>query len=266
MEHLIKSGESLSSIARIHNITLSQLLAENPQYKADPNHIRVGASLSITNSSGSQATQPEEDEQDSFAVPRGQLTFDAEGLETRGKYFSRSPHVPGAWSGVTIGRGYDMRERSANEIIDDLTYAKISQDTAEKLSSCRGLRGAKARKFLQQKNFTTLEITPAQQKALFSDTYQELEGDVIRICSKHDVVNKYGTTDWDNLHPLIKDIVVDLRYRGDYTGATREVVQPVIINNSLDELVSVMTDRHYWVNQRNVPVGRFNLRKRYVAH
>jgi len=49
----------------------------------------------------------------------GGLTFDAEGQERRGRYFSRVAHVPGPWSGVTIGRGYDLKYRKADEVVND---------------------------------------------------------------------------------------------------------------------------------------------------
>lgn len=41
------------------------------------------------------------------------MTFDQEGLENPGKkYHSRVPHVPSSSSGVTIGRGYDMKYKT----------------------------------------------------------------------------------------------------------------------------------------------------------
>lgn len=37
-------------------------------------------------------------------------------------------------SGVTFGRGYDMKHRSAGEIIADLTYVGIPLDEAKKIA------------------------------------------------------------------------------------------------------------------------------------
>lgn len=125
-------------------------------------------------------------------MPVGQLTFDAEGLEKRGPFFSRTAQVPGVFSGVTIGRGYDMGARSASEIIADLTAAGIDRATAERFAEARGLTGPQAKRFVKQKKLKQLEITPAQQKALFLIVYKELEGDVMRICKKADVVDTYG--------------------------------------------------------------------------
>ena len=125
---------------------------------------------------------------DFFVVQKGQLTFDAEGLETRGRYFSRVPHVPGPWSGVTIGRGYDMKEKSGEKIRSDLIAAAINPEIAEKFALASGLSGDKAKEFIRAHNLEQVEISPEQQKKLFITTYDELEKDVIRICNKADVV------------------------------------------------------------------------------
>ncbi|PNS09862.1 hypothetical protein COO59_20620, partial [Mixta theicola] len=59
-------------------------------------------------------------------VSQGQFTFDNEGLEhstaavpfraVPTPWFSRVLHWPGGFSGVTLGRGFDMKLRSAGEI------------------------------------------------------------------------------------------------------------------------------------------------------
>jgi hypothetical protein len=43
-------------------------------------------------------------------VAKGQATYNSEGNEG-GKYHSRKAHHPTAASGVTIGRGYDLKEK-----------------------------------------------------------------------------------------------------------------------------------------------------------
>ena len=68
--------------------------------------------------------------QDDFKVARGQLTFDAEGNEG-GKYHSRKPHVPSNNSGLTIGRGYDMKVRKVEQIAKDLMASGMDQAAAE---------------------------------------------------------------------------------------------------------------------------------------
>ena len=274
MTYRVKSGDSLSKIAREHDLSFNELLALNPRFKANPNLINVGDEIVVTPQETPSEPAPvppveppaSTGSADYFEVSMGQLTFDAEGMEVEGPYFSRRPHVPGAWSGVTIGRGYDMKERSADEILTDLTTAGVPADVASKFSACGGLMGSHAEEFLVQNDYDALLISPEQQKRLFLLTYQELEGDVLRICNKADVVAKYGSTAWATLNPYIRDIVVDLRYRGDYTPSTRQKVQPVLVNNNLTEMKQLMGDREYWVRQRRVPLDRFKRRKNYLAN
>src|SRR5262245_24213702 len=154
-----------------------------------------------------------------FLVPRGQLTFDAEGQEG-GRWHSRKPHVPSDSSGLTIGRGYDMKFRSAEQIMKQLTDAGLSQDSAKLYAGAARLSGEKAREYMHKTDLP--EITPAQQKVLFLITYDEIEKLARDQCTSEAVVKQYGDVDWDKLDPAVKAIVIDLRYRGDYTRRTRE--------------------------------------------
>lgn len=281
-QYRVKRGDSLSRIASLHELSLNQLLAMNPRYKRDPNRLAVGDRLqvpdtgkkpvNVTIATPSAPPPPQEQEQeiaasretDWFTVPMGQITFDAEGMENpRGRYHSRHPHVPGQWSGVTIGRGYDMSQRSKEAILDDLRAAGMPARNASSLSRCSGYRGDAAKRILAEKNLSDLEISPEAQYRLFLSTYEELAGDVIRICVKADVVDKYGATHWDQLDPIVKDIAIDLRYRGDYTPATRKKVQPLLVANSASRLKRLMADESYWVGVCNVPRDRFERRKNY---
>ena len=47
MTHTVKSGETLSKIAKANGITLKQLLDANPKFKPNPNRVRVGDVLNI---------------------------------------------------------------------------------------------------------------------------------------------------------------------------------------------------------------------------
>lgn len=273
----VKRGDTLSRIAARQGVTLAALLAANPRYKANPNAINLGDEIEIPGKkpaaakkaakakrSGRPAAPVPAAGEDEFTVAFGQLTFDAEGLEKPGRYFSRRLHVPGPWSGATIGRGYDMKERSRDEIVADLTAAGLAKATAEKLAQARGLKGPRARDFIEAKGLGAIELTPKQQKALFLLTYKELEGDVIRICAKADVVAKYGALTWDRLDLAVRDLLVDLRYRGDYTGATREKVQPPAVKNDLAAFTRALSNEDYWVEQRGVPKDRFRRRRDYL--
>ncbi len=83
-------------------------------------------------------------------VKKGQITFNSEGNDNKkSKYFSRKAHVPSKWSGVTIGRGYDMKYKSQKQIITDLTNAGVSRSVATEFAKGAGLHGTKAREFLK---------------------------------------------------------------------------------------------------------------------
>ena len=103
------------------------------------------------------------------------------------------------------------------------------------------------------------------KKRLFEIVYQEIEDDVYRICHKTDVIEKYGKTNWQALNPLIKDVVVDLRYRGDYTPLTRSKIQLSITNNQLPSFKQEMVDEDFWRGRLAVPKDRFDRRVKYLS-
>ena len=43
----VQSGDNLSRIAKANNMTLEELLEKNPEYKANPNFVRRGATLNL---------------------------------------------------------------------------------------------------------------------------------------------------------------------------------------------------------------------------
>ena len=59
MTHTVKPGENLSKIAQANGITLAQLLDANPQFKADPNKVRVGDVVNIPGAQPSAPAQPQ---------------------------------------------------------------------------------------------------------------------------------------------------------------------------------------------------------------
>ncbi|HKA05744.1 MAG TPA: hypothetical protein VKD71_00710 [Gemmataceae bacterium] len=193
-----------------------------------------------------------------FIVPRGQLTFDAEGQEG-GRWHSRKPHVPSDASGLTIGRGYDMKFHTAEQITKQLTDAGLSNESAKLYAGAARMSGEKAREYMRKTDLP--EITPAQQKALFLVTYDEISESARRVCTSDAVTKEYGAVGWDKLNSAIRELVIDLRYRGDYTRRTRERVQPLVVKNDLKELATLMADREFW---SNVPEDRFKRRAAFA--
>jgi hypothetical protein len=188
---------------------------------------------------------------------RGLVTWESEGTEG-GPYHSRKLHVPTNGSGLTIGRGYDMKGKSSGTIINDLTKAGVSKEDAEKLAKAAGLTGEAARKFITDNSLADFEISLAAQKILFDTTYDAEAAEARRVATKSDVTAVYGNTDWDALDPAIRDMLVDLKYRGDYTPAARKLIQKAVVANDLESFSKLLGDRENW---KNVPEDRFKRRK-----
>ncbi|MCF2858009.1 hypothetical protein L1286_11050 [Pseudoalteromonas sp. SMS1] len=191
----------------------------------------------------------------------GQFTFEQEGHEG-GRYHSRALHVPSQFSGLTIGRGFDLKHRSANDVVDALLMAGLPLELARVLSNAAGLCGDAAQKFIVDHGLEEFEVSHQEQINLFEQTYAAMTHDVKRICEKPDCVDAYGAVDWDNLHPKIKDIIIDLRYRGDYTPTTRRRIQRYVAQNDITSFSKEMSDKELW---HKVPRERFKQRLAYLT-
>ncbi|MFK0734043.1 MAG: pesticin C-terminus-like muramidase, partial [Gloeotrichia echinulata HAB0833] len=209
-----------------------------------------------------------------YQVSQGQLTFNVEGQEG-GKYHSRQPHWPGGKSGVTIGRGYDLGQHTKQQIIQDLKAAGLSDVEAQAYAELQGLKGENARNKLDELKDKLVEITPEQQQKLFNITWTKQYKDVQRISNKSDVVQAYGKVDFSKLDPAIRDLVVDLKYRGDYNLATRTKVQELMSKNDLEGLLNLMSDQAFWQKNKikgtdgkeyniDVPSDRFKQRIQFL--
>lgn len=193
----------------------------------------------------------------SYAPAVGRVTWNSEGTEG-GHFHSRKLHVPSGASGLTIGRGYDMGSRHSGEILRDLTRAGVSKSDAEIISKAAGLKGKAAKSFISAHHLENFEISQPTQTSLFEVSYEHEAREVKRISSKVDVVHKYGGVKWDDLDQGIKDMIIDLKFRGDYTGSSREKIQKYVSENDLRGFAKQICDRDNW---KNVPNDRFRQRK-----
>lgn len=191
-----------------------------------------------------------------MAITQGLLTYEAEGTEG-GRYHSRNLHVPSERSGLTIGRGYDMKERSQNEIEEDLVNAGLPRADSGLIATAAGKFGSEAEEFIDSNNLQDFEITIEVQEALFNICYEEILKDVKRICSKADCIEIYGKVSWDVLDPKIQEVLIDLRFRGDYTPASRKHIQKYVASNDTAIFSILLKDRSLWPN---VPRDRFRRR------
>nr|WP_242634153.1 peptidoglycan-binding protein [Pantoea allii] len=120
----------------------------------------------------------------SLRVSEGQVTFDSEGIDyitavepfrqQRYPSFSRILHWPPKFSsGVTLGRGYDMGNRSSGEIFSTIMQAGIEEYKAVICSKASHLKGRQAGQFVKVYGPLIGEITHAQQIRLFEIVYRE---------------------------------------------------------------------------------------------
>lgn len=191
---------------------------------------------------------------------RGSLTWDAEGNEG-GLFHSRVLHVPSPVSGLTIGRGYDMKNRSSAEVQKHLVQAGVNATHSATISKAAGLSGSAAEQFIIDNDLLDFEISASAQLKLFEFVYKDYVATVKRICEKKTVVDEYGKTDWDKLDPYILDVVVDLTFRGDYHGTSRKVIQKSIADNDFDAFKKLITNKAKWGSW---PSNRFARRKEFL--
>lgn len=190
----------------------------------------------------------------------GVVTWRSEGAEG-GPYHSRKLHVPSSASGLTIGRGYDLKTKSATTISLNLSAVFVDVKYANLLAKASRLHGEAAKKFIVENDLLDFEISADSQLKLFKVSYDYEFSEVKRICLKKDTENLYGEVDWESLNPVIKDIVIDLKFRGDYTSSSRKIIQKHIANNDLKEFEKAMVDQKSWAS---VPSDRFNRRKQFL--
>lgn len=190
----------------------------------------------------------------------GTVTWDSEGSEG-GRYHSRRPHVPSASSGLTIGRGYDMKSRTGSGVLVDLLRAGVPRADAERLARGAGLQGEAAKRFLRENGLEGFEITPAAQRKLFEIAYDAEAAEAMRLATKADVRAKYGEVDWERLDPAIREMLIDMKFRGDYTPAARARIQKYVVANDLVGFARTLCDREHWPG---VPQDRFDRRKRFL--
>lgn len=158
-------------------------------------------------------------------VPEGQVTFDAEGNDyifpdyapkrapKRPDYFSRILHWPGDVSGVTLGRGYDMKMRTAGEIFSTLRSIGIEEYRAVIASNDAYLSVRQAKVFVDTTWQLFGEISYVQQIELFKRSYLEKKNYAKPFYVKT-ATKKPTAPSWDQLDQKIKDVVVDIFYQG----------------------------------------------------
>ncbi|WP_416411689.1 calcium-binding protein [Pantoea sp. App145] len=170
---------------------------------------------------------------DKTGISIGLLTYMSEGNDNPDSmFFSRKIHHPSTASGVTIGRGYDMKHRTKQSIIHDLISAGVSPRQAEDISNAAHLSGAKAEGFVEKNRDLIGEISIKQQVSLFNNTYKlYISRAEARYKAKTAMIT--GACSWRNLNPIIRDVLIDIVYQ----GMEGTQIMTVSSSNNIDDLI-----------------------------
>jgi hypothetical protein len=211
--------------------TIDFLRSEKAGYNSGDFDYSIDVSRQLLRSSDSYYTQ-----ENPFWVGKGQLTFNAEGNDIpTSPFYSRNLHWPGGDSGVTLGRGYDMKFRTENRVVNDLVSAGLDQDAARDFAQGAGLSGQEAKVFVTNNRITLGAIDPSVQKALFQNIYPQYEATAERVYNKA-TSNEGNATPWMDLKPALRDVAVDLVYQG-LTPALGKPVMQKIMTNDIDAVI-----------------------------
>ena len=87
---------------------------------------------------------------------------------------------------------------------------------------------------------------------MFNEVYAYMEEKTRILLTKPDVRAKFGVVDWDNLPLNVREVLVDLTYRGDNSPRTREGFVPALVNFDGDSFVDVMdSENRLWADVDN---------------
>jgi len=182
-----------------------------------------------------------------LTVSAGQVTFDAEGNdEPSSRFFSRHIHWPEKMeSGVTIGRGYDLGSRSEASVRNQLQAAGVPAHQAAMIAKGATLKSTQASQFVQNNQASIGTISHQQQIQLFEAIYPDY---VQRAHTNYDnyTNGQPGKVAWQDLHPAIRDIMVDFVYQG-WTKGPRPMMAGM--TNDFDTLI------HYIENTAPIAAG-----------
>jgi hypothetical protein len=176
----------------------------------------------------------------SNTIHRGQMTFNAEGTSIRGtRNYSRVIHWPGNdLSGVTIGRGYDLGDRTQEQVYSDLRRVGVNESQARAISLGVDRKGNRAREFVNSNRDAIGEITAQQEVMLFNMIYPNYENRAQRFYTRH-TRTLAERTEWGQLHPAIRDVLVDMVYQG-FEGRT---AMPAASRNDIDHFIQYIRNK-----------------------
>lgn len=206
----------------------------------------------------------------------GELTINGEGAGDETLHL----HWPGnSASGVTIGYGYDLGQRSKTEIRGHMSAAGLPESQIAILENASGVMGSAAGAFVTNNSAAFGSITEAQRVSIFQNIMPQYES----RARGRATTEFYGAgaanynTDWqltdeqyNALHPAIHELLVDLTFQGAYSngsswGGSYARINPILVSDDdnitkMENLVQALRD---YLAEGNLPSGaprRTNLR------
>ncbi|ELY2563603.1 peptidoglycan-binding protein [Cronobacter sakazakii] len=156
-------------------------------------------------------------------------------------WFSRILHWPhSAASGVTLGRGYDMGNRSAGEIFATLRQAGIEEYKAILASKAAFLKGREAASFVKFYGPLFGEITHQQQIRLFEISIQFYISEAKRIFNGRKA-RMMSAISWEKMRVRLKDIYIDSLYQGCESAG--EFARLILLDDLKSVRLYLKTDR-----------------------
>ena len=134
---------------------------------------------------------------------------------------------------VTTARDYAIEHRPPKKIISDLTHAGIPLEKAQQMAAGAGMSHCQAANFVEERRTSTVEISELQQKKLFELDYRRYVDESVRL---YNAYKKTDSVNWDKLHPVLKEVFIDLRYQ----GALRSEMVPIFGLNNGNEVINLI--------------------------
>ncbi|MGF1902031.1 pesticin C-terminus-like muramidase [Aliivibrio sifiae] len=285
-----KFGSGTESVIKTFQSTYTPTNKIHADYKIGSADGIVGKNtlLALDEAVVGQWVYEQSDEMDEkwLSLPKGNLTFQSEGNDINSSiFFSRRAHVPNnkgvviGNSGITFGRGLDIGQRTKDEVKDifakvTLNCKPLSQNLLNWLKE-----GAGKVKQAAFEHYKTLDekvpkeeqlLTRKQQHFLFLEIYPFYEKRTEALLTKNDVRKAYDKDNifvWDKLPKKVKEVLVDLTYRGDNRSSTRKLFMPPLISDIKNDktgtsslFYKIMSDE-MWKTTYYVDENRFTQRK-----
>ena len=203
-----------------------------------------------------------------YGFTPGELTINGEGAGDETLHL----HWPGnAASGVTIGYGYDLGQRSAAEIRGHMEAAGLPANQVSILVNAAGVTGGAAGTFVQNNTAAFGSITEAQRVTIFQNILPQYEARARGRATSDFYGGGAGSVSedlvltgeqYDALHPAIHELLVDMTFQGAYSpnsrwGGTYDRINPILLSDddSITKMRNLVTALNDYLAGGNLPSG-----------